>query len=333
LIKLAISAALLAIVGVLNRESFAETLAYQPSPGRLAAALCWYLAGVMLAFARWWLLVRAVELPFSLREAFRLGWIGMFFNLVIPGAVGGDVVKAAYLMRDQDRKSRAVASIVIDRLVGLLGLFLLAGIAGMVAARAGLARELRPIVVSAWVAYAVTLGLLVLAFTIRPDGPISRRLKGRRRARRLFEELHATGVAYRRRIGWVIAAHAMAALTHLSNVAAFYEVSRALFPVREIPDFLGHLLLVPLILFSTAIPLPFSGLGAAENVSALLFRTLDYGGGAVAMLGFRLLQLGAAIIGAGVYLTYRRKARERPEPLEALPAGPHATSETLRAPL
>jgi hypothetical protein len=162
-------------------------------------------------------------------------------------------------------------------------------------------------VVSAWVAYGVTLGLLVLAFTIRPDGPIARKLQGRKRWRRLFAELHATGVAYRQRVGWVVAAHGMAALTHLANVLAFYEVSRALFPTREIPGLVGHLLLVPMILFSTAIPLPFSGLGAAENVSALLFRALDYGGGAVAMLGFRLLQAGAAVIGAGVYLTYRRR--------------------------
>jgi hypothetical protein len=50
---------------------------------------------------------------------------------VIPGAVGGDVIKAAYLCRMQpDRKPQAVASMVLDRILGLLGLFLLAGIAG-----------------------------------------------------------------------------------------------------------------------------------------------------------------------------------------------------------
>lgn len=332
-VKLAISLALLGIVFAANRESFAETLAHRPLPGRLAAALAWYLGGVTLAFTRWWLLVRAVELPFTLREAFRLGWIGMFFNMVIPGAVGGDVVKAAYLMRDQDRKSRAVASIVIDRLVGLLGLFVLAGIAGIVAARGGLGRELRPLVISAWVAYAISLGLLILAFRIRPDGPISKRLEDRPRWRRLFEELHATGVAYQRRLWWVVTAHALAALTHLANVMAFYEVSRALFPAREIPGLLGHLLLVPLVLFSTAIPLPFSGLGAAENVSALLFRVLDYTGGAVAMLGFRLLQLAAALLGAWVYLSYRRQNVARSEAARAQGVGRQDDVEPLRAPL
>jgi hypothetical protein len=40
--------------------------------------------------------------------------------------VGGDFVKAAYLAREHDRKERAIASVVIDRIVGLIGLFMLA---------------------------------------------------------------------------------------------------------------------------------------------------------------------------------------------------------------
>ena len=52
---------------------------------------------------------------------------------MIPGAVGGDLIKAAYLVRMQINKTQAVASMVIDRILGLLGLFLLAAIAGAVA--------------------------------------------------------------------------------------------------------------------------------------------------------------------------------------------------------
>ena len=54
----------------------------------------------------------------------------MVFNLVIPGAVGGDLIKAAYLVRMRIRKTQAIASMVIDRILGLLALFILAAIAG-----------------------------------------------------------------------------------------------------------------------------------------------------------------------------------------------------------
>ena len=52
-----------------------------------------------------------------------LGFIGVVFNLVIPGAVGGDLIKAAYLVRMHIKKTQAIASMVIDRIVGLLALF------------------------------------------------------------------------------------------------------------------------------------------------------------------------------------------------------------------
>ena len=65
-----------------------------------------------------------------LRAALLLGFIGNVFNLVIPGAVGGDLIKAAYLVRMHVKKTQAIASMVIDRIIGLLGLFTLATIAG-----------------------------------------------------------------------------------------------------------------------------------------------------------------------------------------------------------
>src|SRR5262245_44349396 len=49
----------------------------QPLP-LLAATVC--CAGAMfLTFARWFVLVRALELPFRLRDAVRLGLAGFFF--------------------------------------------------------------------------------------------------------------------------------------------------------------------------------------------------------------------------------------------------------------
>ena len=61
--------------------------------------------------------------------------IGMVFNLVIPGAVGGDLIKAAYLVRMRIRKTQAIASMVIDRILGCSALFVLAAIAGAFAWR------------------------------------------------------------------------------------------------------------------------------------------------------------------------------------------------------
>ncbi len=322
-IKLILSAGLLALVITVNRDAFAQALAGRPSWILIAQALGWYLSGVMLAFARWHLLVRALHLPFMLREAFRLGWIGMFFNMVIPGAVGGDIVKSAYIAAQQCHKEQAIASVVIDRLVGLIGLFLLAAVGGSIA-WSRFDGRIRPIVVSAWVALLITIAITALAFCIQPAGPLATRLARRERMKRLITELAAAGLAYRRRFGWVLAAVAMATITHLANICAFAAVCGSFTTAGTLPGPLGFLTVVPLVLFSTAIPLPFSGLGASESISAVLFRSFDFHSGAVAMIGFRLLQLTAAIVGAFFYLTHKSATRH-------LPAQPYGLALTREA--
>src|SRR5262245_31114090 len=62
---------------------------------RLDLSLLWwalaiYLVGTVLTFLRWFILVRVIEPKITFRSTMLLGSIGMVFNLVIPGAVGGD---------------------------------------------------------------------------------------------------------------------------------------------------------------------------------------------------------------------------------------------------
>jgi glycosyltransferase 2 family protein len=86
--------------------------------------------GVLLTLVRWYMLVRCQGLPLTLGNAIRLGMIGCFFNAFLPGSVGGDIVKAAALAREQSRRTVAVATVVMDRVIALWGLFWLVGILG-----------------------------------------------------------------------------------------------------------------------------------------------------------------------------------------------------------
>src|SRR5437764_4287847 len=59
----------------------------------LAQAQVIFLVGIIATFLRWFILVRVIEPRFTLRAAVLLGFIGNVWNLVIPGAVGGDLIK------------------------------------------------------------------------------------------------------------------------------------------------------------------------------------------------------------------------------------------------
>jgi uncharacterized protein (TIRG00374 family) len=77
---------------------------------------------------RWWLLLRAqaIRIPYGLAN--RLTFIGFFFNNVVPGPTGGDVVKAVYAVKSADahKRAQAIVTVAIDRVVGLFALALIA---------------------------------------------------------------------------------------------------------------------------------------------------------------------------------------------------------------
>ncbi len=81
---------------------------------------------------RWWLLMRCRGMRVSYARAFRLTMVGQFFNFCMPGMTGGDVVKAYYAAKGSGQRGIAVMSVIFDRAAGLLGLVMLAGIAGLV---------------------------------------------------------------------------------------------------------------------------------------------------------------------------------------------------------
>ena len=68
------------------------------------------------------------QVKLSLWNAIKLTFAGNFFNFALPGTTGGDLIKAYYITRFTHRKTEAVATVFLDRAVGLLGLVLLAGV-------------------------------------------------------------------------------------------------------------------------------------------------------------------------------------------------------------
>ena len=65
-------------------------------------------------------------------DAFRLGFLGYLFNFVSLGSVGGDLFKAVFIAREQHgKRAEAVATVVIDRVIGLYVLFFVASVAAL----------------------------------------------------------------------------------------------------------------------------------------------------------------------------------------------------------
>jgi uncharacterized protein (TIRG00374 family) len=88
----------------------------------------WYGAVEALATMRWQLLLRIQKIRLSWLRAFAIVMIGLFFNILLPGLIGGDAVRLYYVFKQAPgRKTPAALSVVMDRLLGLLSILFLAG--------------------------------------------------------------------------------------------------------------------------------------------------------------------------------------------------------------
>ncbi len=112
-----------------NQLNFSQLKGVFGHPIELALGILLSFMPMVICFVRYKYLLRAVgiNLPFS--YTVRIGFIGCFFNTFMLGGMGGDVVKIAYIIKDTGKKAATIAATMIDRVIGLLGMISIAGLA------------------------------------------------------------------------------------------------------------------------------------------------------------------------------------------------------------
>ncbi len=85
------------------------------------AAVTALFGPISLTSIRWQLILRAQKMRLPLSAVLAYDLIAQFFNAFLPGTTGGDAARALYAIRQfPAQKTNVVASIVLDRGVGLL---------------------------------------------------------------------------------------------------------------------------------------------------------------------------------------------------------------------
>src|SRR5205823_600107 len=95
----------------------------------ILAALIVYGFVEVLASVRFEVLLRVQGIHLGWLRTGALVMVGVFFNLFLPGATSGDVVKTFFLLKETPgKKATGFLVVLMDRLVGLLALITLAGV-------------------------------------------------------------------------------------------------------------------------------------------------------------------------------------------------------------
>lgn len=274
--------------------------------GFLLAAQLAALVAISISFLRWFLLVRAFGIPFTQAEALRLGFLGYLLNFVSFGSVGGDLFKAILVARDKPaRRPEAVASVLLDRAIGLLGLIILAWISLATAPEESLSTLLKAIRSTAGILAVCSVAALCLAVfagawfenlidfgeRIPVAGPTLARMA------RAVRQLRSSPQTIVLLIGMSVCVHTLLAFTvYLISVGVY----------RQQPSLAQHLMVVPPGMAAGALPLAPGGIGLQEGALAGLFKQLPnlpekFSGLLVATV-YRLITVTICGIGLVIYL-------------------------------
>jgi uncharacterized protein (TIRG00374 family) len=340
-----------------NNPGIQGLLQQTPNYINLVAILAMVTITTSIQFTRWFLLVRALDLPFTIGKAFRLGLVGSFWNTFAPGSVGGDLVKAYYIAHGQPgRKAAAVATVIVDRLVGLFGLIWFSAAFGGAFWIAGDQRIegndylkgiirvcsiLATVAVIGW----VILGLLsknradrfgqrltlfptrVLTIFGRVVSRIIPKRWGEWLAHRLASLSKKIGDAlaegwfavwtYRQRPKVVYITITTTAFVHLTFVMMFHLAVRV-FHADDPASFPENLVIAPIGYIAQAFfPAP-GGVGGGEYIFGYLYELLDRppATGVIGRLTLRLNEWTIGIIGLFVWLSMRHELKEVEEEFE-----------------
>jgi uncharacterized membrane protein YbhN (UPF0104 family) len=287
--------------------------------GLIAGALLVAVTAVLLTFVRWRMLVRALGMEFSLREAMRLGFVGYLFNFTLS-IVGGDAVKAVAIAHGQPkRKAAAAATVVVDRIIGLYALFVVGAIASLFVDFTQLNAADPALVAGAKRVCEVTqiltvVGAVGFALVLLPGLTTLKMWDALARVPRVGSTLMSVLDSirmYRRQPGMLAVALLMSLGVHSLYAVAIYLLSRG-FPGED-PTLASNFIVAPISMVASAAPLP-GGLGAFEVAFAFMYQALSPPGvhavqGVVIALAFRAITLVIACIGAIYYVVDRRNVQ------------------------
>ena len=95
------------------------------SPALLLLVVVVLLAQVLVAAARWLVVIRTIHGPIQFGTVLQLMFIGAFFNQTLPSAIGGDALRVWYIYRHGLPLRAAFNSVLLDRIIAMAALLVL----------------------------------------------------------------------------------------------------------------------------------------------------------------------------------------------------------------
>jgi len=269
----------------------------------LLLAFVLMLPTYLIVSLRFLVVLRNQGVAVGFREALAWTMIGSFFDVAMPSSSGGDLVKATYIFRDlrPGFRTQGLMAIFFDRVLGLLGLFLLAVLTMLIGwkqlAHLPGSREI-------FIFLCLTIVATLLFFVLAGSRKISQRLH----LSNVFQKIPLSGKLIKlsdcfrsllKRPGDLMSVFALSVLNHICWCSALLCVVFSF--GQSVNPFIGFTVF-PLAIFSNMFGFA-GGFGVGTAAFDFIFsRLLDIHIGAVIGLTFQSLSAASRLTGLPFYL-------------------------------
>jgi uncharacterized protein (TIRG00374 family) len=297
-------------------------------PAWMLLAVALVLADRVLMAYRWIALlciVRPEQRP-PLGRLLEVFFVSTFVGTFLPASVGGDAVRAYSISRDEVSGADAVASVFMDRMLGVAALLVM-GVPGLFVAR-DLAAN-RAVLAGLAATGAVSLVTILMIFSER-FGVWSARLAGAVPAPALQRTAHSIVGSIRRyaRFHWRLFNVLLASIgVQILRIVQAYCLGRSLGIDAALAAYFAF---IPVILLIMLLPITVNGLGTSQAAFVWFFARIGVANAPAFVLS--LLFVGLGIVGnlpGGVLYAFSPGSR-RPPSAAPSPAGDAEAMATRR---
>jgi uncharacterized protein (TIRG00374 family) len=263
-----------------------------------------YLIFILVSAWRWQVLLdfRKFNIPFG--RTLVIYFISLFFNNFLPTTVGGDMMRVVYTMKD--RRADSLATVIVDRILGFIGLFIFALIAVFYLLIIRNDTEFLPFMVVGLCIVVLVTYVFFSEKAYNMISPLISKLRIMKLGERL-NRLHEAGTEFGGAWGTITLCivHSVIIQATLAIAPFFVLLGMGYTGVGIIPFFIY----VPIINVISMIPVSLNGLGVRENSYVLLFSRVGLGGElslAMSLLSFFIIFV-YSLIGGVLFLFYKRR--------------------------
>lgn len=285
----------------------------------LLLAFVVYFLTYLFCLLRWEMLLKAVKISLSIKRVIISYAGGTFFSLFLPSTIGGDFIRTIDLAAHTNKPKEVVATVLVDRLSGYIGLAVVALAAAILGWK--LVEGSKVVLFSLAMIVFILIAVLLVLFNKFAYAKISKFLQvpnaGKIRSMliKLHEEIHY----FRHNKKLIVKNLALSLLVQIIAPITFYLTGLAL-GIKINPVY--YFVFLPIIGAITMLPISIGGLGLRDATTIFFFakagvsKDLAF---AMSLINFSFILVYGCLGGILYVLTVRHRRLQRHKP-SAIPA-------------